>query len=68
MKGTILFRGMTKLALYTRKLKYDHISHQIFYYKITNVNSQIEKTNSKVDFVHKNCFLTFVLKISGKRK
>ena len=28
-----------------------NISHQLFYYKITFVNSQLEDTNSKGDFV-----------------
>ena len=39
------------------------ISHHLFDYKITFVNSQREKTNSKSDFVFKNWFETFVLKI-----
>ena len=30
-----------------------NISHQLFYYKITFVNSQHENTNSKSDFVQK---------------
>ena len=44
------------------------ILHQLFYYKITFVNSQREKTNSKGDIVPKNLFETFVLKISGIQK
>ena len=42
-----------------------NISHQLFQYKITFVNSQLENTNSKGDFVLKNRVQTFVLKNSG---
>ena len=42
-----------------------NISHQLFDYKITFVNSQLEKTNFKSDFILKNRFETFVLNISG---
>ena len=46
-----------------------NISHQLFYYKITFVNSQRENTNSKGDFVYlKKRFETFVLKIYGIQK
>ena len=41
------------------------ISHQLFGYIITFVNLQHENTNSKGDFVRKNRFKMFVLKISG---
>ena len=37
-----------------------NISHQIFDYKITIVNSHLENTNSKGNFVLKNWFETFV--------
>ena len=33
-----------------------NISHQLFDYKIFFVNSQVESTNSNVDFVLKNRF------------
>ena len=33
-----------------------NISHHFFYYKITFVNSQHEKTNAKVDLLLKNQF------------
>ena len=42
-----------------------NISHQLSDYKITFENSQHEKTKSKGDFVLKNLFETFVLKIFG---
>ena len=42
-----------------------NISHQIFDYKITFVNSELENTNSKGDFVLKKRFEMFVLNISG---
>ena len=42
-----------------------NISHQLLDYKITFVNLQHEKTNSKGDLVQKIRFETFVLKISG---
>jgi hypothetical protein len=45
-----------------------NISHQLFNYKITSVHSQRENTNSKGEFVLKNRFITFVLKISGIQK
>ena len=44
------------------------ISHQLFDNKITLVNSQRENTNSKGDFVLKNWFDTFALKIFGIQK
>ena len=44
------------------------ISHQLLDYKITYVNSQLEDTHSKGDFVLKNWFETFILKISGVQK
>ena len=44
-----------------------NISHQLFAYKISFVNSR-EKTKSKGDFVLKNKFKTFFLKISGEQK
>ena len=40
-----------------------NISKQVFDYKITFVNLQLENTNSKGDFVLKKRFETFVLKI-----
>ena len=45
-----------------------NISHQLFDYRITFMNSQCENTNSKGDFVLKNRFETSVLKISGIQK
>ena len=39
-----------------------NISHQLFDYKISFVNSQLENTYSKGDFVIKNSFETFVLR------
>ena len=39
-----------------------NISHQLFVYKITYVNSQHKNTNSKGDFVLKNQFETLVCK------
>ena len=45
-----------------------NISHQLFDYKITFLNSHREKTDSKSDFVLKTQFETFVLKISNKKK
>ena len=42
-----------------------HNSIQLFYYKLTFVNSQHGKTISNGDFEHKNRFETFVLFISG---
>ena len=45
-----------------------NISHQLFDYKITFVNSQRENTNSKGDFVHKNWVETFFSKFSGVQK
>ena len=44
------------------------MSHQLFDYKVTFVNSQFENTNSKDDFVVKNRFETLVLKICGIQK
>ena len=41
------------------------ISHQLFDFKITFVNSHSENKNSKGDFVLKNWFETSVFKISG---
>ena len=38
-----------------------------FDYKITFLNSQVENTNSKSDFVLKKRFEKFVLKISDKQ-
>ena len=38
------------------------ISHQLLDYKITYVNSQLEDTHSKGDFVLKNWFETFNFK------
>ena len=51
--------------IFTPKSFNAYISHQLFEYKITFVNSQHENTTLKGDFVHKNQFETFVLKISG---
>ena len=45
-----------------------NISRQLFEYIIIFVNSQLENTNLKGDFVLKNQFETFVLKISGIQK
>ena len=45
-----------------------NISHQLFDYSITFVNSQGYNTKSKGDFVLKDRFETVVLKISGKQK
>ena len=45
------------------KLCITNISHQLFYFKITFMNSEPYKANSNGDNVHKN-HLTFVLKIS----
>ena len=42
-----------------------NISHQPFEYNVTFVNSHLENTISKGDFVHKNRFEKFILKISG---
>ena len=42
-----------------------NISHQLFDYKITSVNSQRENPNSKGGYVLKKPFETFILKISG---
>ena len=55
------------IYLYTRKLLYKHFI-SVFDLKITFVNSQHKKTNSKGDFILKNRFETFVLKISGIQK
>ena len=44
------------------------ISHQLFDYTITFANSKHYNKNSKGDFVLKNRFETFVLKISGIQK
>ena len=44
-----------------------NISHRLFYYKITFVNSQHENTNLKGDLFSKT-FATLVLKISGIQK
>ena len=40
-----------------------NISHQLFDYKITFVNSQGDNTNSKGGFVLKNRFETIVLRL-----
>ena len=45
-----------------------NISHQLFDYKIIFVNSQLENANSNGDFVLKNKFETFALKISVIQK
>ena len=45
-----------------------YISHQLLNNKITFVNSHLENTNSKGDFVLKNRLETFILKISGIQK
>ena len=45
-----------------------NISHKLFNYIMTFVNSQREKTNSKGDFIHKNRFETFVLKTFDIKK
>ena len=39
-----------------------NISHQLLDYKITYMNSQLEDTHSKGDFVLKNWFETFNFK------
>ena len=44
------------------------ISHQLFDYKKTYVNSQHENTNKRGYFVLKNQFYTFVLMIFGIQK
>ena len=45
-----------------------NIPHRLFDYKITFVNSQRKNKNLEGDFVLKNWFETFNLKISGKQK
>ena len=45
-----------------------NISLQLFEYKITFVNSYLENTNSKGDFVLKNWFESFFLKMSDIQK
>ena len=45
-----------------------HISHHLFDYKITLVNSQHENSNLKSYFVLKNRFQMYVLMISGMLK
>ena len=47
---------------------YTNISHQLFDYKITFVNSQGENAISKREFVIKNWFETFVFNIYGLQK
>ena len=57
-----------KLFVYQKALFNTNISHQLFDYKITFVNSQRENINLNVDFVLKNQCETFVLKNSGIQK
>ena len=45
-----------------------NILYQLFDYKITFENSQLDNKNSIVDFLLKNRFETFILKISGIQK
>ena len=55
--------------IYQKVLTFDiNILHKLFDFKITFANYQCEYKNSKVDFVLKNEFGTFVLKISGIQK
>ena len=54
-----------KVNFLARKLYYAHFIPSFFDYKITFVNSQLQNTNSKGDFVVKPRFETFVLKITG---
>ena len=56
-----------KIILNTKSFKMP-ILHQLYDYKISPVNSHRENTNSKGDFVFKNRFETFFLKISGIQK
>jgi hypothetical protein len=59
------FFPLTLCNMYCIPESFTYISHQLFDYKITFVNSQHKNTNSKDDFELKNLFETSVLQISG---